>query len=324
MLQAVAVDSQGEVPPSGNTGVSVTGGSWVGVHWLTGTTFNVAVGDVVSRIQELTGIDPVRLPRGSRGYRVVHRLGPVVVFSEGNEDMGVSVEVEGEGCELLGFDGLCSLWADLQLRVSRIDLAADGAPFSPAKAWEAWTAGQVRTKVKTKARAITGREGWRSGTWMSSAEGDTAVFGSARSNRLIRVYDRRGATRVELQVRKEAAEAIASDVFLRPFEELPRAVLGHIRAFVDFVDVEASGNIGRAPLLPFWDAFCGHVEKAQVRLTGTVLRTFEKVDRWLREQVAPSLAVWMQRLGSEKVEELFTLGRARWTRQHEQLALGLT
>ena len=312
------------LPPSGNTGVSVTSGAWVGVHWLTGTTFTYAVGDVLSRLQDLTGIDPVAMPRGARGYRVVHRLGPVVVFSEGNEDMGVSVEVEGEGCELLGFDGLTSLWADLDLRISRIDLAADGAPFTPAESWAAWTAGQVRTKVKASTRATAGREAWRSGAWMQNAEGDTATFGSPRSNRLVRVYDRRGTTRVELQVRKEAAEAVASDVFLRPVEELPRAILGHIRAFVDFVDVEADSNIGRAPLLPFWDAFCGHVEKAQVRLTGSTLKTFEKVDQWIRRQVAPSFAVWMQRMGPAKVEELFRLGRSRWTRQHEQLATGLT
>ena len=324
MLQAGEVQYQGDPPPSGNTGVSMTSGSWVGVHWLTGTTFSYGVGDVLSRLQDLTGIDPITLPRGARGYRVAHRLGPVVVFSEGNDDMGVSVEVEGEGCELLGFDGLTSLWADLNLRVSRIDLAADGAPFTPAESWAAWTAGQVRTKVKASTRATTGREAWRSGSWMSNAEGDTATFGSPRSNRLIRVYDRRGATRVELQVRKEAADVIATDVFLRPVEELPRAVLGHIRAFVDFVDVAADSNIGRAPLLSFWDAFCGHVEKAQVRLTGTVLRTFEKIDEWIRRQVAPSFAVWMQRLGPDKVTELFQLGKARWTRQHEQLAAGLT
>ena len=313
----------GSVPPSGNTGASVTGE--VGVHWLAGVSLATesVVLDVVERV---TGAGRERRPRGALGYSRRWRVGGVTVLAGGQgpyaASMGCHVEVSGEGCEELGLSGLVEIYQELGLRASRIDLAVDGCPFTPAQVWASWTAGQVRTKVKVASDAVEGRE-WRSGEWVSSSSGDTAYLGAGKAARRARVYDRRETgTRLELQMRHRAAAAVASDVLDGEVGEgWALRVLGHVRAFVDFVEVEGAHS-SRRSLLPWWSAFVGHVERSKVKLCGEVVDTFEAAAAWIDHQVAPLLAVYESRLGADALRALVDRGRLRWRSRHTRLVMG--
>lgn len=325
-MMGSSVAGGGPLPPVGNTGASVTAeGSesegQVGVHWLAGRSL-VPSAAVLSAVSEVVGAGFELMPRGNLGYRTQYRVGPVVVLTDGtgpqSEEMGTHIEVTGSGCEELGYAKLRELWHVVQLRVSRVDLAVDGCPFTPEQVWAAWTAGDVRTKVKLAKDAKEGRE-WRSGEWIQSASGDTAMLGGRQAARRLRVYDRRETgTRLELQVRHKAADAIAAAVFSRPEDLVGSEVLSHVRSFVDFLEGEDE-NVTRRPLATWWAEFVGHVAKSRVRLTGEVMGTFDDAVEWIKKQVAPLLAVMSERLPWSTFVEILDDGQKRWKEHHRRL-----
>lgn len=313
------------LPPSGNTGAFVTTESGeVGVHWLAGVSM-MPVDTVLSLVASVTGDDVLELPR-SKWYAQRWQVGPVSVAASGvvgdGAAMGCHVEVSGSGCEVLGLSKVAAIYSQLGLRASRFDLAVDGCPFTPETVWAAWTAGQVRTRAKVSKDALPGRE-WRSGEWITSATGDTAYLGGRQAARRVRVYNRRETgTRLELQARGKAAAAIAADVLpLVEVEGWGSVVLEHVRAFVDFVEVETV-NASRRSLLPWWSAFIGHVEKARVRFSGVVVDTLERAAAWLDGQVGPVLAVFAEVYGRAGIEGLLSRGRSRWRQRHARLVMG--
>jgi hypothetical protein len=311
------------LPPSGNTGATLTNAKLIaGAHWLSGTTL-VDADTVLDVVAEVTGDSVEILPRGAMGYASSFRIGAVRVLTEGQGSeaaaMGCHLEVRGEGCEILGLSKLAELYHRLELRATRFDVAVDGASFKPATLWREWKRGNVVSAVKISARARDDRQ-WRSGDWQSNAEGDTAYLGSTQAHRRLRVYDRRGPTRVELQARHEAAAAIAADLLGGDLEVGWAArALGHMRAFVDFRRGE-DANVSRRPLAAWWQRFVTDAERADVRLTGVIVDTFERAAAWVERQVAPILAVYRRVLGREGLAQLLEQGHNRWTARHWRLA----
>jgi len=315
----------GDLAPVGNTGASLTKGELVGIHWLAGRTL-VPVEGVVRVLVEATGEGVEVRPRGAMGYAIQYRVGGVTVLAEGQGSqaaaMGCHIEIPGGACEALGYGRLLDIARQLQLRASRLDLAVDGCPFTPAQVWAVWEQDQVRSKVKRPADAVEGRE-WRSGEWIRSASGDTAYLGSRQAARRVRVYDRRETgTRLELQARHHAAAAIQADLMATSLADAPARILGHVRAFVDFTQGTDTCS-SRRPLAAWWSAFCGHVLASKLRLTRVVEDGFERVDHWIRGAVAPIWAAWAVAVGPRAVHEVIADGRLRWHRRHRQVAFRL-
>ena len=316
------------LPPVGNTGATLTDSSVEpSVHWLSGTTNHETL-RVLEVCTALTGSDVEVRPRGRLGYARQYVIGGLVVLADGQGPqaaaMGCHVEASGVVCEELGLSRLADLYRHLELRASRIDLAVDGCPFTPAKVWRAWITGKVRTQVKVSADALDDRQ-WRSGDWRRSATGDTAYLGSPRAQRMARVYDRRETgTRFELQTRDTAAAAIAADLLGGDLEVgFGRRLLGHVRAFVDFVG-GSDPNVSRRPLLRWWAKFVRGVEASRVRLTGVRVDTFEAAQAWIEAAVAPTLAVYEERLGRRAMADLLEQGRHRWGVRHMRMATGVS
>jgi len=286
-------------------------------------TSDMPTDTVLSVLHRVTGED-VEVASRSKWYREGYRVGPVRVLASGvtsaGASMGCHVVADGSACEALGLDGLRRIYAELRLRVARFDVAQDGCPFTPSQVAGAWYSDDVRTKVKVAGDAREDRR-WRSCDWQSSPSGDTFYMGSPRAARRVRVYDRRGPVRLELQSRDSAAEAIAADLFAAPVEDFGRRFLGHVRAFVDFIEA-GEGNVTRRPLAGWWAAFCEGVEKSRVRVTAVVVDTFERIAAWVEHQVAPMLAVVAARRGDVAVAALLSRGRSRWRSRHARLAGG--
>ena len=298
-------------PPASDTGVEIT----AGVHWLRGT----AVQDAESVLDWLTGFlgeSVVVLDRGRFGYSDGYLVGPVTVLSHPQKrDMGVCVEIPGEACEELGLARLRAIWSGLGLRVSRLDLAIDGAAFTPAELRDQWRLGNVRTRVKLAKNARPDRL-WRNCNWHESATGDTFSMGRRTSTQFARCYDSRGVTRFELELKERAAAVAASELLAAPTGKFMLLALGWVRRFVDFVDAASNENPSRQTLLPFWEAFLNGAEKARVRLGGVVRRTAEDVRAWVEHQVAPGLAVVAHVFGPGVLTDLLRHGRGRWGARH--------
>jgi Replication initiation factor len=79
-----------------------------------------------------------------------------------------------------------------KLNAARVDIAFDHVPFTPQEQFLAFKSGEVVTRC-------------RAYRWLENEEGNTFYVGSSKSDRLTRCYDRRGFTRLELQLRNAYA-----------------------------------------------------------------------------------------------------------------------
>ena len=289
------------VPPASNTGVHLT------VHWLRGGTAE-AVEDVVERVQALTGGGYVESHEwGRMMYRRHHAFvaGLCVYFEPVAENMPpVLIDAPGSACELLGLDALRELFCNAEL--SRADVALDGAEFTPREAASWVRSGNVRCKSKR-------RKFYED---LDGGDGESLVLGSRSSERFLRIYDRRGFTRVELELKGEQARGFRS-VLLSPLDEFAGLALGVLRDFVDFVDASLDANVSRAPLLSSWESLVGAVERVKLVVRGRVAPTVERVVEWMEGQVSAMLAVY-RRLG-HSVDDLVRLGEGRFRHRHRAL-----
>lgn len=308
-----AVERRSAEPPGTNRGVEITSARQMAfsVHWLTGTTHlpEADVLDLVSRL--LNGADFVVLPYGINRYRrSVVTVGGLRVLTEPADPATmppICVVAPGEACEALGLVGVQELASIL--KPTRVDLAFDGAPFSPRELLGWVEAGDYRCRSKS----------WSWHRSRGAREGQTLQLGSRASSWHLCAYDERGWTRMELRLSGERAEQAYSALVGTP-EALRSAALGWLREFVDFVDRSADRNVSRCPLLPEWGAFVAGIERLAMHLSGTTAPLLDRTVSWLREQVAPSLA--MVELAGVNVRQLVAGGRERLRLRHRAMLAG--
>jgi DNA relaxase NicK len=306
-------------PPSCSTGAEKT----TGIHWYRGTVAGVAAEDVLATVSEWCGGESVVvLPAAHYGYRDAWLVGVVRVYAHPERpDMGVCVELRGEACEAHGGLAVAVLHDRLGARCTRLDVAHDGCPFTPAQVRDAWRAGDVRTRCKVPETAREDRQ-WRKSHWHEEVDGDMFTMGSRQSMQYARCYDRRGFTRFELELKGETAEVAAVELLaaLREAPDLfPRLALGWLRRFVDFVDGTPGLHSSRRALLPWWAEFVSGVDRVRVVLSGAAVRTLAEVRDWLERQVAPTLAVIASAFGMGEVDRLLSAGVDRWRPRHHVL-----
>lgn len=238
----------------------------------------------------------VDLPAGGRVVRVREAGGlQVVEFCEEvtRGDVFCQVQVRGSACERIGNDGVQRVLRDLSMiarvRASRVDVMAHTEAFTPRTMRDAAGAGSFNSRALKPDHRI----------FVESPEGDTCYLGyvskpkggmKAKGDRCLRAYDRRGPTRIELQLRKDYAAGAAEVLAAEPVASWPTLIRGMIRHYVDFVDRDADPRPTRCPLLPWWSSFVEQAEKIGVRRTetpfestaiGKVDGTLQRHARWL-------------------------------------------
>jgi hypothetical protein len=308
-------------PPASITGAEVT----TGVHWYRGTYLGDSehpVGDVLAVVAWVVDAEPVVTGAGRYGYLDGYAVGPVAVFAHSERsEMGVMVDIDGSGCEALGWRKVAEIHDALGLRATRLDLAVDHCPFTPCEVRDAWRRGDVRTRVKVREGARADRQ-WRRCFWQEFDDGDLFTMGSRQSTQYARCYDRRGFTRLELELKDRPAQ-VAADELMRMVGlgdvGVSDRVLSWVRRFVDFVVTESDTNASRRSLLPWWAAFVGAVPKAHVVTEGKHARTCAEVREWFGQQMAAMLAVLSEAYGAGEVARLVRQGRKRWRARHRVL-----
>ncbi len=194
-----------------------------------------------------------------------------------------------------------------RLNISRFDVAIDNCPFTPRQVFDAQDAGNYRSKA-------------RPGAWYpDTGDGSTAYHGSRKSDKLLRVYDRRGPTRCELEYRRKAALALCTLYAYSEQTDVVERVIGVLRDLVDFVDRRS--NVSESPLLPWWELFVGSTGREAlpsgykepdsiVRLRGYVKRVAPSIKALLHyEQISPESFFQTVELGKRQVSLLTSVGR---------------
>lgn len=169
-------------------------------------------------------------------YRTGLRAAGFGVYWEGVGDAKgrVHVRVTGEGFSGLTPGEALEVLAMLdgwQVIASRLDLARDVLDLSLPDARSRVLAGDVRSR----AQSIDWREGLR------GVNGRTLYVGSRESDRMVRIYDQRGVTRIEVELHRGMAAA---------------AVDRLLRGGTSFLEVWRSEVVGlvRFPAWPEWTA----------------------------------------------------------------------
>lgn len=177
----------------------------------------------------------------------------------------VSVEIRGQGCSVLGHAVLQGFLVDLaakpwKSRASRLDYAWDGCPFTPRQVYDAARGGAVNSRSIRPEEPDT-IQFHESPKVVGVESGETAYLGRRTGERFIRVYDKRGPTRLEIELKgKQAAKAVVG-LTQTDIDQWGDLLLALLRDTVDFIDLSHETRPTRAPLLPWWEAFVADAGK---------------------------------------------------------------
>lgn len=291
----------------------------MGLHWFAGTTRLYAFRTVLDTLSEILGVPALVRPRGGYGYGCSAGVGGASVYwSPGRSD--VFVVLPGEVCESVGVPGVVAVASLLDLEPSsRLDLAWDLGGVSVGQFADAWHAGDVVTRAH--------RESWQH---HQNAEGRTFYMGSRASGRMVRVYDRRGPTRLEMEWKGDRAVLLWRRLLKCAEDRWSLEAMSELRAFLDFRKLD-HGLDGKpiAPryryLLPWWELVTEGAGRSCVSIPREA-RTLEDKRAWLRHQVAPVLAMVADGVPdwTAELSKLLVDGRGRYERRSDRLALVLS
>jgi hypothetical protein len=194
-----------------------------------------------------------------RWSQILVGAGPVTLLSPKDSRSSYTiVELKGEGCARVGAFAIKAFLAylsagDIRWHGLRVDLAFDHVAFDPVTVRAAIDAGNFNSRCLS----VEDRD------WNENAQGRTAYLGGRgqRKARRLRVYDKRGYNRCEGELREHWARSAVRAFAAAPPEEWPGIAIGHLRGIADFVDRSADRRVDRCPLLPWWAAFVGDVER---------------------------------------------------------------
>lgn len=305
------------------------------------TFTNASHEEVIKNILHLDHLDWQHQDFGRHRYQKKVVFGNITILYDGTKNMGVCLELTGQGCtELVHLTGNYSIFHDIlcfsSATLTRIDIAIDDHKglVDMSNVVTKIDRGEIRTRM----RATTECKG------LANTTGHTVYIGSASSNCRIRIYDKQAQmqttypwVRTEMVLRHEdarrfqalAVESINSCSANRNEEiaVLGTAVLYDKFCFIDATDI----NISRCNVSPWW-AELMDAKPIHLASVSKSIPTIEKAAEWIKKQVAPTLILLLCILGPEWLDTLIEEGcvhidRARaimWLQQMHAIGMSVT
>lgn len=257
---------------------------------------------------------------GARGYKQIGEalLGAKVYYDHQSAKAGQEhchIEIPGSACEALipsVFQDLvnCLIENEIRFSIKRADFAFDGVPFSPQDFLEGLMSDNLVSLIKRdpslenesiriEQSPCRLRENGEVGTM-------TVYAGSKSSDRMVRVYNKRGHTRLEFQMRNERAHAVCLDVFSHVWAEWESTVKGHVRQFIDFINTD------------WWAVFIASSQKASLKISSARQISVARLEAWLERQVVVALSVHEDIFGEEGIKKM--VREARRSRNRSRYA----
>ncbi len=248
---------------------------------------------------------------GGRGFKTLYKaLVEAKMYADPighdpRENAYVHIDLTGSACDAIQpnqlRDFLIHIKEEKKCRVTRLDLAWDRVAFTPLDAKQAVDKNQIRSGINRKSLTYTVEP------YALKDDGSTGTtslrLGSLYSERMLRVYDKRGFVRIELQTRAKRAEKVAWNILVQPVQEWSEIAKSHMR---DFVDFEEEGV-----LLPWWDEFIKSIARARMKVTDAREKELERLTNWLMDQVAPSYSAVVDVVGEGMMVAMLVHGRKR-------------
>lgn len=296
------------------------------IDWITITTKIWSVSDIKYALgladQEWTLKD-----HGFHGYRMAEVFNGVTIMYEGRlnangeDDMGICVEISGQGCRALeSFGGiewlsfLAFVMAEHnEFKVTRLDLAFDDHTGILDK---------FQLKVDTDEHYY--RSKFRTWEVQYGSKGFTIYHGSKQSQALIRIYDKaaeRGLMdgthwiRVEIQLRNENA-AGAIRAYLEK-QNLGVVYGGLLATYLVYLEDREDSNISRCQTAAYWEHLIQGAERIRIAAAPGVEYNIFHLEAFLRDTAGGGLKTWIQIFGLESLPELLKDHRGRLNPRHK-------
>ena len=298
--------------------LAASGVAFAGLHQFNASLRGAdvaAVRDALAAALDGLAFEPK--PRGIWTYEcreVEPETGAFLAWTPGRDDLAVSLT--GTACELLGVAGVLALARRLAglvpdaaaFRVTRLDVAWDTELFGVADVVAAYSSGNCVTRSRTH-------------KFDSNNAGSTFYIGKRgeKNARLVRFYDKRGPTRVELELHDERATALAAVLLSADADAISGLCLGSLVDFVDFRHTDADSNVTRCPRVSWWAAFVGTAQVLPLPVSAP-LPTLDRVRAWVEDSTSSALAVIFDAMGETRgrvwLSGLLDRGRERRSTRH--------
>lgn len=299
-------------PPLANRGAQSTMGNSLSacVDWLSVTFLDEQYPE---ECIDVFGLDPdlfVEVKKGRYGYRKMIQYNNISVLFDGREDMGIHVELSGQGCRYFEQESeIC--WNELFVRlvtdykhkvnIKRLDLAIDDTIgyFKITQAINNVKRGNCVSLFR-KARRISNLDIQQGGEF-----GHTLYFGSPSSKLMFRFYDKFEEmkakkkvvsddievwNRIEVSLQNERAESVVQ-ILAEETLQVGEIVRGLLKHYIKFKSKStADKNIYRWPLTPWYKKFLDDVEPLRIT-TKSPDRSIQKIYSWINKSVIKSFAM---------------------------------
>lgn len=279
------------------------------IHWLSFTVHNAPNEDAFMLYELLFKDNFGELEakgHGGRSFKeIYHALLEFKLYLNPVTGKGqyFHFEIPGQACDALSWEHYRALGELLEgnykgnYKFTRLDIAFDNVPFSPEQVEQAIKAGELRSLAKRETLAVhvspfEKRDNGEIGTY-------TVELGSRTSERMIRVYNKRGFTRLEMETKEKRANMIAGQLF-RVFDTSHWQVvmLSHLRDYVDFHPA-------------WWAEFTQGSFRAWATVSSPKEISQNKLLRWFDKQVSPALSVLHDIMPEYAIDAIVDRGRRR-------------
>ncbi|MEG1822880.1 MAG: replication initiation factor domain-containing protein [Clostridiales bacterium] len=273
--------------------------------WLTFSTKIHTLGGVI----ELLGLENVSFleQNGRYGYKKSIFFSNISILYDGNDDMGICVDISGQGCRTFEhysssnwdslFNVILSEYKDIT--ISRLDVAYD----------EEENLLDINTICDDTANYRYVSK-FRNHRVIYGTEGNSVEFGSRSSDIMLRIYDKKAEqeskglevnqhwVRVELQLRRERATAFISSYLSGQIIGL--LFRGILRNYLRFVDLEECSRNTNCPMKKYWQIFLDSCNAISIWSKLEVDYTLYKLEKFVIDQAGNAIDTLVKIVGKEQ------------------------
>lgn len=242
------------------------------------------------------------LTKGARGYQDRKYFGSISVHYNGREDMGVWVEMSGQGCRTfetmsaVGWERLFLFIQEADLKITRLDVAYDD-----------------HTGVLPMREIINDTQDGmyvsRSDYWETvlSSKGATVQIGSPQSEILIRIYDKAaerkcesGTHWVRCEIQMRDSRAVQFTKLQLPIGE---AFSGVLLNYLRYVEPADDANKWRWPMRPYWEDLVADAQRISIYEAPGMDYNLERCENYVFNQAGNAIDTMLKLYGTEKFLE---------------------
>ena len=253
---------------------------------------------------EVLGLEhlPWQTIKGAHGYRDRLYFNCISVHYNGREDMGVWVELSGQGCR--AFETLTTLpgkWEELfsiireeRMNITRLDIAYDDHTG-------VLDINEIIQDTRHKEYVS------RSDYWeiLESSKGQSLQFGSPQSDVLIRIYDKARERncgegehwiRCELQLRRDRAKK-----FIDLGLPIGKSFCGVVVNYLRFVEPDAlDNNKWRWPIKPYWGEMLSGADRISIYESPGIEYNIDRCENYVVRLAGNAIDAYIQCIGVDK------------------------